>query len=346
MVSKHRLAICILILLLLLTATCSCSSTEPAPLPKKDVPVADIKVTEVVHSLVFLPLYTAIELGYFRDEGLNVSLETAWDSNTGYTKLFNGETHLLLAGPELSFYYLQQKKKQETIHLAQLIQKNGHMLVARKAEEPFHWQKLKGKVVIGESAGSLPEMIFEQTLRKQNLKPLINVHIIQNLNYKTFTGTYRAGTGDYLLAMEPWASGLEKENAGLVVSSADDFPDALPYATVMATPEYVKKHSALCQKFLNAYWRGLHWTNMHSPEELQAIAQKYFPQEKESTLLRGISRYKTLGLWPDTPLVSETGMEKIQKLMLESKELNAKLNINGLIDNTFARKALDKYRTN
>lgn len=346
MVSKNKLRIYFLILLFLFAAACSGCGAKPAPLRKKDVPAADLKVTEVVHSLAFLPLYAAIELGYFREEGLNISLETVWDSHTGFTKLFNRETHLLLAGPEASFYYLQQKKRQETIHLAQVIQKSPHMLMARQAVDAFNWQKLKGKIVIGENAGSLPEMVFEQMLRKENLQPFLNVHIIHNLNYRTTAGTFRAGTGDYLLIMEPWASGLEKENAGSVVASARDFPEALPYATVMAVPEYVQQNPALCQKFLDAYWRGLYWTNMHSPEELLVIAQKYFPQEKESILLRGISRYKTLGLWPDTPLVSETGMEKIQEIMLESKELNIKLNITSLIDNSFARKALEHYRHN
>ncbi len=343
--SKYRLAIYFLVVLLLCTGTFACSS-EPIPSPQKDTALTDIKVTEVVHSLAFLPLYTALELGYFRDEELNVNLETVWDNNTGYTRLFNGETHFLLAGPELSLYYLQQKQKQPLIHIAQLTHKSGHLLIARKSDHTFDWPKLKGKVIIGEHAGSLPEMVFEEILRKHNLKPLINVHIIHNLNYRTFTGAYQGGTGDYLLAMEPWASRLEKENAGLVVSFLGDFTGSLPYTTLMVTPEYVKKQRDLCQKFLNAYWRGLHWINMHSPEELEVIARKYFPQEKENTLLRGISRYKTLGLWPDTPFIHDTAMEKLQELMLESKELNGKLDLSGLIDNTFTRKALDKYRAN
>ena len=344
--SKNKLCICIFMLFVLFAATCSCSNTKPSPLRKKDVQVTDLKITEVVHSLAFLPFYAAIELGYFREEGLNINLETVWDSNTGFTKLFSRETDLLLAGPEQSFYYLQQKKRQETIHLAQVIQKIPYMLIARKAEDAFNWQKLKGKIVIGENPGSLPEMVFEQMLRKENLQPFLNVHIIHNLNYRTLTGTFRAGTGDYLLTMEPWASGLEKEYEGSVVALGRNFPEPLPYATVMAVPEFVQQNHAHCQKFLNAYWRGLYWTNMHSPEELLVIAQKYFPQEKETILLRGISRYKTLGLWPDTPLVSETGMEKIQGIMLESKELNTKLNITSLIDNTFARAALEYYRHN
>jgi len=56
-----------------------------------------------------------------------------------------------------------------------------------------------------------------------------------------------------------------------------------------------------------ALQQGLNWVQKHSPEEIASIAQNFFPEQEEKTLLRGICRYKNLGCWSKNAFADRKG---------------------------------------
>jgi len=55
------------------------------------------------------------------------------------------------------------------------------------------------------------------------------------------------------------------------------------------------------------------------------LAQEFFPEQEEKTLLRGIGRYKNMGCWPETSELTEKELQELQQILLEAQELNSPL---------------------
>ena len=64
----------------------------------------DITLNEVAHSIFYAPQYAAIELGYFKDENINLNLVTGFGADKVMTALVSGEADIGFMGSESSMY--------------------------------------------------------------------------------------------------------------------------------------------------------------------------------------------------------------------------------------------------
>ncbi|MCR4441037.1 MAG: ABC transporter substrate-binding protein [Peptococcaceae bacterium] len=315
----------VIVLALALGLINGCAKREPGK------EKAALNITEAYHSVLNMPVYIAIEAGFFQKEGLAVHLTTAWSQEKAFQQLVSGSSPLVLGSPESLFYHLQQGNKVPLTYLAQTACQSGYYLVARPGEKPFSWQDLKGKTVIGSQGGELQQVIFEYLLKKNDLRPHLDVHLIQNLPGELSLGAFQAGTGHFLIAAEPAAARAEKEYSCRAVATLDVLPGPLVTGTVMTTLDYFEKNRETCARFVRAIDLALKWLNEHTPEDIVAASQKAFSQEDEKVLLRAVSRYKTLGLWPLSTAIHREGLDNLQDIMLERKELNEKIPVDSLL---------------
>ena len=63
-----------------------------------------ITLNEVAHSIFYAPQYAAIELGYFDEEGLDVTLVNGGGADKVMTALVSGEADIGFMGSEASVY--------------------------------------------------------------------------------------------------------------------------------------------------------------------------------------------------------------------------------------------------
>ena len=114
-----------------------------------------ITLNEVAHSIFYAPQYAAIELGYFDEEGLDVTLVNGGGADKVMTALVSGEADIGFMGSEASVYTYANGEADYAVNFAQLTQRAGNFLVGRQAEEDFKWQDLRGKTVLGGRAGGV-----------------------------------------------------------------------------------------------------------------------------------------------------------------------------------------------
>ncbi len=328
----HKLLKAFFIIIVCIGLITNCTNKKD-PMPEE---IVAVKLTEVTHSVIFIPLYIALEMGYFQEQGLQIELETYQGSDTPAEYLLTEETDLLLASPEISIYSLQSSDNPGIISIAQAAQNCGYLLLARETNKPFSWQDLKGKVIIGCYPGEIPEIILEYLLKSNDITPLRSVHIINNLPEETRAGVFESGTGHFIIVPEPLATKLEKsQNAHIATSLSIPTKPICAY-TFMVTPTFIENQKDVCYKFIKAFSQGLDWVNNHSPEEIAEKGAAYFPKEEEKTLLRAIGRYKTLNCWPNSPEIDEEAFNNLQTIMLEQKEINAIKECNKIINNSLS----------
>ena len=82
-------------------------------------------------TIFYAPQYVAIEEGYFKDEGLDLTLVTGFGADKTMTVVISGEADIGFMGAEASVYACQEGAADPVVNFAQLTQRAGNFLVAR-----------------------------------------------------------------------------------------------------------------------------------------------------------------------------------------------------------------------
>ena len=119
----------------------------------KEPELTKVTLNEVAHSIFYAPQYVAIEEGYFEEEGINLTVVTGFGADKVMTAVLSGEADIGFMGSESSIYTYQEGANDVIVNFAQLTQRAGNFLVARKEMKNFSWDDLKGKTVLGGRKG-------------------------------------------------------------------------------------------------------------------------------------------------------------------------------------------------
>lgn len=163
----------------------------------KSLALTDVTLNEVAHSIFYAPQYAAIELGYFEEEGINLTLVNGAGADKVMTALISGDADIGFMGSEASVYVYQEGSEDYAVNFAQLTQRAGNFLVGRQAEENFTWENLRGKKVLGGRAGGMPQMIFEYILKKNDIDPKTDLTIDQSINFGLTAAAFTSNDADY-----------------------------------------------------------------------------------------------------------------------------------------------------
>ena len=128
-------------------ALCGCGKETSGRTP--------VTLYEVAHSIFYAPQYAAIELGYFQEEGIDLTLVNGAGADKVMTAMLAGDADIGFMGSEASIYIYAQGAEDYAVNFAQLTQRAGNFLVARQPDPDFTWQKLKGSRVLGGRAGGV-----------------------------------------------------------------------------------------------------------------------------------------------------------------------------------------------
>lgn len=149
---KQAIAIVLAAVLAFVPSVIGCAEKE-AKTQKDEKALQQLTLNEVAHSIFYAPQYAAIELGYFEEEGIDLTLVTGFGADKVMTALLSGEADIGFMGSESSIYTYSGKAKDAPVNFAQLTQRAGNFLVAREKMPDFKWSDLIGKDVLGGRKG-------------------------------------------------------------------------------------------------------------------------------------------------------------------------------------------------
>lgn len=301
---------------------------------EKEIPVT---LCEVAHSIFYAPMYAAYELGYFHDEGIDLTINTGFGADKVMTALISGDADIGFMGSEASIYVYQQGSEDYAVNFAQLTQRAGNFLVGREPVQEFDWNELKGKTVLGGRAGGMPEMVFEYILKKHGIDPKADLNIDQSIDFGLTAAAFSSGTGDYTVEFEPHATSLELDHKGYVIDSLGEESGYVPYTAYCAKKSYFAEHEQEIQKFTNAIQKGLDYVNSHSPEEIaKAIAPQFAetPVDKITIIVR---RYQEQDTWKPDTVFEQASFELLQNILEEAGELTKRVPYEELVTTKFSK---------
>ncbi len=299
-----------------------------------------VTLNEVAHSIFYAPQYAAIELGYFDEEGLDVTLVNGGGADKVMTALVSGEADIGFMGSEASVYTYANGEADYAVNFAQLTQRAGNFLVGREPEPDFQWENLKGKKVLGGRAGGMPQMVFEYILKKNGIDPKTDLSIDQSINFGLTAAAFTSNDADYTVEFEPFATALEQEGNGHVAASLGESSGYVPYTAYCAKKSYIEKNPEIIQKFTNAIQKGLEYVNSHTSAEIAKTIKPQFKETDEAALTAIVERYKAQDTWKTDTVFEKESFDLLQNILEEAGELPARVPYEDLVVTDFARAAV------
>lgn len=299
-----------------------------------------VRLNEVTHSIFYTPMYAALNLGFFKDEGLDIELTNGAGADKVMTAVLAGQADIGFMGPEATVYVFNEGKEDYVVNFAQLTKRDGSFLVARQPDPNFSWEKVKGKTIIGGRKGGMPEMALEYAMKQKGIIPNKDVTVLTNIQFALMAGAFTGGTGDYVALFEPVAAALEKEGKGYVVAYIGKDSGEVPYTVFSAKKSFMEKNPQVIQKFTNAIYRGQRWVDTHTPEEIAKAIKASFPDSADQELVTVIKRYRDNDAWAKSPVFTAEAFNRLQDIVQEAGELSKRAPYEKLVTNKFADQAL------
>jgi len=301
-----------------------------------------VRYEEVVRSVLYMPMYVAMTKGYFKDEGLDVSLKTSQGTDKGMAALLSGSADIVLIGPEASVYVANSESPVKTRVFAGLTATDGFLLLAREPVDTFDWNMLKGKRVMSFRPGSNPDVFLMTAMEKHSLDPAKDLRLVSNIGPAARAGAWMAGQADYGIFLEPEASNLERDGHGKVVASIGEEVGQVDFTSFTATEKYLADNPDVALAWVKAIYRAQREIRDTPAAELAGHMQSYFPGLSQDELVAAIERYRPFRLWKENPVVEETAMSTLQDMLIArglQKEAE-RVAYGQLVETRFAREAM------
>jgi NitT/TauT family transport system substrate-binding protein len=276
-----------------------------------------LKVAEVVRSQLFAPMYVAISEGFMKDQGVDIELVTANGGDRVGALVISGQVDVGLAGPEVAIYIYNSESPDKPVMFCSVNGTDGFFFVSREKLEPFDWNSLRNRKIIGWRPGSTPQLFFEYVLKQKGVDAETIKSIITNVPPPAREGAWMAGSGEFGIFNEPSTSSLERAGQVHVLASIGKELGRAENTVFFAKKSWFEKSREAAQKLTNAITKAQMWMKVASDEQIAGAVAPYFPGVPMEISVTVVKRYRETGapLWSESTVIDRGGLAKLQEIM-------------------------------
>jgi NitT/TauT family transport system substrate-binding protein len=293
---------------------------------------------------IYLPLTLADQLGYFKDEGLSVSISDLRGGSEALAALMGGSVDMVTG-----FYEHTIRAQAQGKHLVMVTLFDRYpglaLMVGKK-----HWNEVRsikdlaGKPVGVTAPGSSTDQLVKYLLRLNNMDPQ-SIPVV-TAGVSTMLASLQQDRVWAGVSTDPLASKLERDGVAKVLydtrtekGTNEIFGGPWPAGGFYTTVEFLQQRRQTVQSIVNAGVRALRYLKEHSAEEVAAAMPESFwggDRDHYTAVLRAnLSMYTPDGLMPadGPPNVLKT------LVLVDEKIGGADINLMETYDNSFVKAA-------
>ncbi|MFT8319063.1 MAG: ABC transporter substrate-binding protein [Sporolactobacillus sp.] len=308
--------------------------------------VKNLVIAEPVHMIAYLPLYAAIDKGYFKKEGLNVKVITA-TGGAHVTAVVSGDAWGVIGGPDSVQIVNAGKSKDPITSIVNVVNRaNVYLVASTKDKYKGHTDAdlakfLKGKSIAAGRYGGSPDLLTRYLLLKLGLSPNKDVKLDEPADATAVVSLVQQGKDQVANGGEPQINdGIKK---GVWSEPFYGFPSMGDYAysVVSVKESTIKNDPQTAQKFVNAMLKGLRLVNDNKPEAFK-ILKKEFPTTPDASLKAAMDRAYKDHLWSKDGIITPASVAKPLEVVKKTGIYTKGYSYKKLVDMQFVHKALDK----
>ncbi len=324
-----------IILILLLSA---CGSSGPTTTTVNGTTTTTTQLKIMVGGLskqIYLPNMLTQQLGYFKQEGLDVTLIDEASGQSAEDEVLAGQVDAGSGSYNHTIELQAAGKQMEAVVLLNVAPGEAEVVSAKEAGQIHSVSDLKGKNLGVTELGSGTQTLTTALLRKVGITP-DQVHFIPVGAGDTFIAAMQQGRIDAGMTTEPTISRLIASGVGKVLvdlRSPESTQAALggpyPFICLFMKNDYVASHQDVVQKLVNAYVKTLKWMHTHTAEQIaDMMPPDYYAGNKAlyvTALQNQMAIYSPDGLMPAGAPQSVLNIEYQSNLIPQSKQIDLNL---------------------
>lgn len=269
--------------------------------------------------LYYLPLTIAERKGFFKDEGLDVTINDFGGGAKSLQALVGGSVDVVTGAYEHTIR--MQAKGQDIVSVIELGRFPGIVLVAKKDGKIRSVKDMKGAKVGVTAPGSSTNFFVNFLLAKDGLKPE-DVAFVGVGGGASAVAQMKRGELDAMSNLDPVITKLESD--GDVVVLADSrteagndkiFGGTNPAAVLYLKRDFTAQNPVTTQKLVNAFYKTLQWLKTATPEEIAAVVPEEYLLGDKALYLAAVKN--SMPIYSKTGVIPESGMKNALNMLVE-----------------------------
>lgn len=298
----------------------------------------------------YLPLTVAEQLGYFKDEGLQVEISDFAGGAKALQAMVGGSADVVSGAYEHTIN-MQAKGQPITAFVLQGRAPQIVMLASNKTLPNYKSvADLKGKKIGVTAPGSSTNMMANFVLARAGLKPT-DVSFIGVGAAAGALSAMRSGQIDAMANLDPVITMLEQKNEVKVIADTRTLKDTnnifgglMPAATLYAPEAFIKKNPNTTQALTNAMVRALKWLQKAGPSDIVKVVPESYLLGDRALYLEAFMKVRE-ALSPDGTIPDSGTKTMLKALQTFEPDLAGKnIDLNRTYTNAFVVKANQKYK--
>lgn len=307
---------------------------------------AKINFNEVTHSIFYAPFYAANNLGYFKDEGLELNLVNGGGSDVSMTALISGAADMILAGPETVVYTSQEGITDQPMVFGQLTQTDGSFIVSKKGPS-FQISDLLGETIIGGRAGGMPAMTLQYAIEEVAGYEIGTgagkVNLRTDVAFNAIASEFENSDANFCTLFEPNASNLVAAHPEYhIVASVADLVNQtkIPYTCFIAKQSYLQNHGDIAEKFLRAVRKGYDYLkdcyqNGHLVDAANALKASFTGMTTEDLQI-AVEAYYRIDAFSHDMVMSRESLQTLLSITQNAGMTNGNTNYEKIVNTDIA----------
>lgn len=299
-----------------------------------------VRIAATGNSPNYLPQYLAEKLGFFKDEGLDVSEVVPEPWPGVLDELGRGAADAVLGGAWLPAIFYGRGRAYKIF--AQLNGRYPLALVTRESMPPGSLEWLAGKTVVVPSSGGLAAYVFfTGLLRERGFAPE-RVRFVRDLSHEMLGELFLGGLGDAIVTYMVNALHLVESGKGYLAVSLDSQSGMMPNSVYYTTETCLAARRDVLVAFTRALQRAMDWITANGVQgtDVRAVCEERWPDEDEGLLARVVHGFWTNQLWADGVKVDEGALSRWQRFLVDASLLTSPVPYEELVDQATIAAAL------
>jgi sulfonate transport system substrate-binding protein len=296
-------------------------------------------------ALYYLPLTICERLGYFKEQGLDITINDFRGGAQSLQALVGGSVDVVTGAYEHTIR--MQAKGQDIKAVIELGRFPGIVLGVRKERAAGYKSAadLKGMKIGVSAPGSSTNFFVMYLMSKAGLKPTDASYIGVGIG-PSAVAAVKKGDIDALSNLDPMMTKLEQDgDIKVVVDTRTEegtraiFGGSNPAAVLYLKQDFIEKNPNTVQALVNAFYRTLKWLEKATPEDIAAtVPEDYFLGDR-ALYLAAVKANKPV--YSLTGVIPAAGMRSAADMLLafDPELKDAKVDLATTFDGRFVSKA-------
>jgi sulfonate transport system substrate-binding protein len=299
-------------------------------------------------ALYYLPLTLCERLGYFKEQGLDVTINDFRGGAQSLQALVGGSVDVVTGAYEHTIR--MQAKGQDIRALIELGRFPGIVVALRKERAAGYKSAadLKGMKIGVTAPGSSTNFFVMYLMSKAGLKPADASYIGVGIG-PSAVAAIKKGELDALSNLDPVMTKLEQDGDIKIIADSRSeegtraiFGGSNPAAVLYAKQDFIEKNPNTAQALVNAFYKTLKWLEQATPEQIAAtVPEDYFLGDKPLYVAAVKANKPVYSL---TGVIPAAGMKSAADMLLafDDELRDAKVDLAKTFDGRFVQKAAGK----